>query len=530
MPHLPRRPAARDAARPARYEARLARALAGRTDPRGVRRLAEEALDRGRPEDAGHLLALLPPGLPGLAGTKARHDRELGRLTESVVGLRRAVASGRAGAAERRQLHRHEDELRLLSGLRPVLPSAVAPRPEPGTVLHVRAAPEPDPPVTSDRTHAVLAEAAAQGRRVVRATGGRRGSGPELADGVAHHRLDPSRPAPTASGRLQQQAQALLDLALDVRPAVLHAEGGHADALVVRAVAEALGLPWVHQQLGCPAARWAARRPAAAAGSEVHRLLAARETEALLAADRALVAERAAARRLEELRPGAAVRTVPVPLDPASLGTPLPAAQARRAAGLPAAVPVLGAVAGPGESDGIDDLLRAAALVVAGAPQLLVVVLADGPGARARLEARAAAHGVLDRLRVVAGTAPERRLLVLRAVDVLVAPLRAPVTGPEPPGVAEALAAGTPVVASRLPALAELVADGITGMLTPAGDPATLATVLGMLLGSPAVRRCLGDEARRRVLAERGPAAVAAALTAAWDELAVPAPARGATA
>ncbi|HEX5269077.1 MAG TPA: glycosyltransferase [Gemmataceae bacterium] len=66
----------------------------------------------------------------------------------------------------------------------------------------------------------------------------------------------------------------------------------------------------------------------------------------------------------------------------------------------------------------------------------------------------------------------------------------------------ETMAAGRPVVASRWPGLAEVVADGETGALVPPGDKAALARETRALLEDPERRRRLGDAGRQRV-AER---------------------------
>jgi glycosyltransferase involved in cell wall biosynthesis len=66
----------------------------------------------------------------------------------------------------------------------------------------------------------------------------------------------------------------------------------------------------------------------------------------------------------------------------------------------------------------------------------------------------------------------------------------------------EAMAAGLPVVATRVPVLAEVVADGETGLLVPPGDKAALARQTRVLVDDPALARRLG-ESGRRVTAER---------------------------
>jgi len=64
----------------------------------------------------------------------------------------------------------------------------------------------------------------------------------------------------------------------------------------------------------------------------------------------------------------------------------------------------------------------------------------------------------------------------------------------------EAMAAGKPVVASRLPALAEIIAEGITGLLARPGDKPDLARQTRLLFDDP--KRC-------QDMASAGPALVA---------------------
>lgn len=83
---------------------------------------------------------------------------------------------------------------------------------------------------------------------------------------------------------------------------------------------------------------------------------------------------------------------------------------------------------------------------------------------------------------------------VLRDLDVLV---HASVT-PEPFGqvIVEGMAAGLPVVATRAGGPAELVRDGVDGLLYPPGDPAALAARLRTLAADAGLRARLGAAAR----------------------------------
>src|SRR4030095_12839474 len=63
----------------------------------------------------------------------------------------------------------------------------------------------------------------------------------------------------------------------------------------------------------------------------------------------------------------------------------------------------------------------------------------------------------------------------------------------------EAMACGTPVVASAVGGTPEGVVDGEPGLWVPPGDPAILATALGRLLADPGFGARLGSAGRRRV-------------------------------
>jgi glycosyltransferase involved in cell wall biosynthesis len=60
----------------------------------------------------------------------------------------------------------------------------------------------------------------------------------------------------------------------------------------------------------------------------------------------------------------------------------------------------------------------------------------------------------------------------------------------------EAYAAGTPVIASRIGALAEWIEDGVTGSLVEPGDPAALAVTLRRAHDDAEATRMMGEAAR----------------------------------
>lgn len=150
--------------------------------------------------------------------------------------------------------------------------------------------------------------------------------------------------------------------------------------------------------------------------------------------------------------------------------------------------PVVGFVGRIEPRKGPLDLVEAAPLIRAGAPGARIVLVGDDPYDSAPDYARRvrAAQDVEHIPWVPDGAA------VMRHLDVLVAPSRQ-----EPFGtvLAEAMAAGTPVVATRVGGLAEVVADGVTGRLVTPGRPDELAAAVLEVL---AARARMGAAARER--------------------------------
>jgi glycosyltransferase involved in cell wall biosynthesis len=80
--------------------------------------------------------------------------------------------------------------------------------------------------------------------------------------------------------------------------------------------------------------------------------------------------------------------------------------------------------------------------------------------------------------------------------------------------ILEAEAAGLPIVAGKVGGVAEIVADGQTGLLAPADDPAGFADRVARLLQDAALRRRLGRGAARMAAERHGFAAAVTRLDA----------------
>jgi glycosyltransferase involved in cell wall biosynthesis len=141
----------------------------------------------------------------------------------------------------------------------------------------------------------------------------------------------------------------------------------------------------------------------------------------------------------------------------------------------------------------VEDLLRAVAAV----PGARLTVVGDGPR-RAALEAEARALRLDGRVSWLGYVAWGPALLgVLRRSSVLALPSA---TEGLPLVLVEAMSQGTPVVATRVGGVPELVEDGVSGLLVEPGRPDELARALRALLDDPALRRRLG---RAAILAAR---------------------------
>ena len=132
----------------------------------------------------------------------------------------------------------------------------------------------------------------------------------------------------------------------------------------------------------------------------------------------------------------------------------------------------------------------------------LLMIAGDGEH-RTRIEERAAALGLgPDRVRFVGRASAAEVRELLAGARALVVPS---IYEGMPLVILEAMAAGLPVVASRVSGIPEVVEDGTTGWLVPCEDPDALARALAELSSDPAAARARGEAGRRRVAREFRP-------------------------
>ncbi|HET9785026.1 MAG TPA: glycosyltransferase family 4 protein [Terriglobales bacterium] len=138
-----------------------------------------------------------------------------------------------------------------------------------------------------------------------------------------------------------------------------------------------------------------------------------------------------------------------------------------------------------------------------------------------RLQRQARQSGLAETVEW-AGAATEAEVLsALRWADVLVLPSVVMASGKMegiPVVLMEAMAAGLPVVASRLSGIPELVEDGRSGVLVPPGDAAALADALAGMT-DPARRRAMGLAGCSRVSQDFELSRTAQQLLRLWTQL-----------
>jgi glycosyltransferase involved in cell wall biosynthesis len=169
---------------------------------------------------------------------------------------------------------------------------------------------------------------------------------------------------------------------------------------------------------------------------------------------------------------------------------------------------------------GFEYLIDAMPLIAATHPHARLFIAGDGD-LRAELADRAARIGT--GLVTLLGNRPQDEVgRLAAAADAVVVPSIRDDAGNVdglPNFALEALASGTPVVATRAGGLGQAIEDGANGLLVPERDSEGLARAVGALLDRPDWARSLGHEARARVIREFGWDKVAERFEVAYDSV-----------
>ena len=461
---------------------------------------------------------LTAQGMAGIAAraqdarTRADALYEEGRMQEAIDELvPYAAFEDEADLARRRMM----SERRALGPLTDLPERAgTAYEPAPGRVLHLVSNALPNSQVGyTVRTHRIVTAQREAGLdpHVVTFPGWPIKAHGDTApvrevEGISYHRI---RPGQHIRPGLQERTDAAVTdvtaLAHRLRPAVLHAASDHKNATVALHVGRALGIPVVYEVRGFLEETWLSAGSRLPRGSERHHLLVERETSVLREAD--AVVTLAHTMRVEISRRG--VDPERIALAPNAVDTDLlearPDGEAFRAEhGIDPDTLVIGSVSTLTHYEGFDTLVEAAAHLHAQGRPIRVLLVGDGAARRELLD-QVRRLG-LERVCLLPGkVGPDEALRAQAALDVMVVPRldRRVCRLVTPLKPVEAMALGTPVVASDLPALRELLDEGRAGTLVPAEDPAALAEAVAALAEDPELCRQQTKAAREQVLATR---------------------------
>jgi glycosyltransferase involved in cell wall biosynthesis len=162
--------------------------------------------------------------------------------------------------------------------------------------------------------------------------------------------------------------------------------------------------------------------------------------------------------------------------------------------GIGADTPLVGAVCGLRPQKALDVLVRAAALLEREVPGVRVAVVGEGPE-RSRLERLVAELGLGDSVALLGPWHPGDVPDFVAALDVAVSSSDFEGT---PLAVMEYMAAGTPVVATAVGGVPDLIDRGVHGLLVPPRDPEALSGAIAELLHDRERARELGRRAQER--------------------------------
>jgi glycosyltransferase involved in cell wall biosynthesis len=151
--------------------------------------------------------------------------------------------------------------------------------------------------------------------------------------------------------------------------------------------------------------------------------------------------------------------------------------------GVPPGAPILGLGARLAPEKGLDQLLEAVRLLRAEFPAIQLLIAGEGPEELV-LRALARERGIAESVRFLGVRHDMPELLKVFDVYVL-SSLREGL----PMSILEAMAAGCPVVATRVGGIHSVIEDGVNGVLVPPRDPRALANAIAALLRDADLRR-----------------------------------------
>lgn len=167
--------------------------------------------------------------------------------------------------------------------------------------------------------------------------------------------------------------------------------------------------------------------------------------------------------------------------------------QVRKRFGVPPFRTVVGIVANFSPVKDHDLFLEIVDRLAARRPEVHFLTVGNGP-LRKRFEGALARRGLADRVTSIKTLAELPDVYKLISISVLCSKVEG-----FPNAVLESMGTGTPVVASDVGGIPELIEDGVTGTLVSGRDPAEFVTAIENLMDRPEESKAMGERAKQRV-------------------------------
>ncbi|MGP5524467.1 glycosyltransferase [Glutamicibacter arilaitensis] len=437
---------------------------------------------------------------------KARLLWSLGHMT-AAIDLLGEIRRGR-------QVRHYESELATFEGLEPRVSAKTAEKTTKRSTLYIATNSLPHTGSGyAQRTQSILMSLKSAGWNVAGLTrvnyplniGKLLASDFDVVSNITYQRCLPFPSRHDFTGRIQQQADDLLARVLERKPSVLHTTTDFSNALAVKAVADATGTPWVYEVRGQLADTWLSTRPEDSKSSERYQLFMEREAFVARHADHVFTLGEAMKRNLVD----SGVDPKKITLLPNGVGEkfldePVPRSQARTQLGLDPAAFYVGTVSSLVPYEGLSTVVRAVAELVEHHQKLRLLIVGDGTD-RENLIALAEKLGISRRCEFPGRIPREKAHLYHAALNTFVVPRvdSAVTRSVTPLKPVEAMASKVPVLASDLPALREIIADGENGHLIASDDVSEWAAAIEKLMQNPENAELMGKSGREFVIADR---------------------------
>ena len=472
------------------------------------------------------LLDLVPTSYdlvdPGLVGLRGKVDQRVGRFGDALTRFERAASLQPGHPGWSRRVSRVRGQLLMsdpswrpdLHVLRPV-PISERHR---GRVLHLLSNSLPHRQVgytVRAQNVARCQQAVGLDPRMVTRAGFPGNAGvfhappSEVVDGVEYRRILPDLARDTPVDELAlATAVGLAALVEELRPVVIQPTTDYLNAQVALAVAERYDLPVIYEVRGFLEETWRSKVDGGPTDVDRYTRAKAIETDCMRRATGIVTLSETM--RADILGRGGIdperVAVVPNAVDVERFRPGVRDAALAAELGIAPNETVVGYISSFTAYEGIAYLIRAVALLRDEGRPVRLLLVGDG-AERANLEAVAAEVGVSqDRGVIFTGLVPHDDIeRYYRTIDIFVVPrtndrVSQLVTPLKP---YEAMAMGKALVVSAVPALLEIVQDGVTGRSAPPEDAAVLAERIGALIDDPAQREELGRAAREWVTEHR---------------------------